>query len=205
MKTFLKQSNDGWVDLGLPSGVKWATCNIGATSPTDFGKYFAWGETSDKNDYCWSTYSFSKWPTKYNKADNKITLDPNDDAAIINCGGKWRMPTIDDWEELIKNCRWQWTTLNGTNGYLIKSANSEYSIFLPAAGLINGIDCNGNGLRGYYWSSSLLYSKYNETARCVNFYSDGAKLLTHTNRNMGLTIRPVLNMTAEKKKKVTIR
>ena len=191
MKTFLKQSNDGWVDLGLPSGVKWATCNIGATSPTDFGKYFAWGETSDKNDYCWSTYSFSKWPTKYNKADNKITLDPNDDAAIINCGGKWRMPTIDEWKELKNNCTWRWTTLNGKAGYHIMSKNGKSSIFLPAAGLINESDFYDVYLKGYYWSSMRHPTKI-ETALCIHFYSDGTKFLSYTHRNIGFTIRPVL-------------
>ncbi|MBO7269682.1 MAG: InlB B-repeat-containing protein, partial [Bacteroidales bacterium] len=116
------ENDHEWVDLGLPSGLKWATCNVGANTPEGYGDYFAWGETSPKNDYSWSTYKYCKGSkntlTKYNTdsnygtVDNKITLDLSDDAARANWGGKWRMPTKAEQDELINNCTWTWTTQN---------------------------------------------------------------------------------------------
>ena len=130
-----------YVDLGL--SVKWATCNVGATTPEGYGDYFAWGETSPKNDYSWSTYKYCKGSettlTKYNTnssngtVDNKTTLDLSDDAARANWGGKWRMPTQAEQEELINNCTWTKTTQNGVNGYKVTSKTNGNSIFLPAA------------------------------------------------------------------------
>jgi hypothetical protein len=134
-----------YVDLGL--SVMWATRNVGATTEWYEGNYFACGETSGKSNYTWSTYKWcngtSSSLTKYNNnssygtVDNKRVLDPEDDAAIANWGGKWRMPTKEEFEELKTNCTWEWTTNNGKNGYLVTSNKPGYtdrSIFLPAAG-----------------------------------------------------------------------
>ena len=102
------------VDLGLPSGTLWATCNVGATNPEGYGDYFAWGETANKEKYKWSTYfdtnNFGKTYTKYYNNGGKTVLDPEDDAAHVNWGGSWRMPTKAEWQELIDNCTWTWTT-----------------------------------------------------------------------------------------------
>ena len=97
-----------YVDLGLPSGTKWATCNVGASKPQDYGNYYAWGETSTKETYKWSTYKYGTYDddgdysklTKYNTSDSKTTLDLSDDAAHVNWGGKWRMPTFEQLSEL---------------------------------------------------------------------------------------------------------
>lgn len=145
-----------YVDLGL--SVKWATCNVGAYSPEEYGVYFAWGETTPKTYYYWDSYKWcngSNEMTKYctgsyyGTIDNKTVLDPEDDAAAVNMGGSWRMPTKAEMQELIDECTWTWTTLNGVNGYNVKGPNGN-SIFLPATGYSNYA-----GSCGYYWSSSL--------------------------------------------------
>ncbi|MDY4512785.1 MAG: hypothetical protein SPE10_04975, partial [Paludibacteraceae bacterium] len=121
-----------WVDLGLPSGLKWATCNVGATKPEEYGNYFAWGETEPNTTYDWNTYKWATatwdatdefWDlatlTKYNTdsdystVDNKTVLELADDAARANWGGAWRMPTDAEWTELRENCTWTWITKNG--------------------------------------------------------------------------------------------
>ena len=161
-----------YVDLGLPSGIKWATCNVGANSPEDYGDYFAWGETEPKDYYDdWSTYKYcngsydtmTKYCTDsdYGTVDNKRTLDLEDDAANANWGGDWRMPTKAEQDELrnTDNCTWEWTTQNGVNGYKVISVRNGNSIFLPAAGYrLNG-NLNNAGNYGYYWSSSLRTNK----------------------------------------------
>ena len=166
------------VDLGLPSGIKWASCNVGAEKPEDFGNYYAWGEVVPKNYYWWYTYKYANgtsWDdpklTKYCNevrygdngfTDNKTTLDPEDDAAHVNWGGSWRMPTYAEWNELMDNCTWTWTKQNGINGinsiygYRVASKTNSNSIFLPAAGSRGG---PGLSIVGYdggsYWSSLL--------------------------------------------------
>ena len=159
-----------YVDLGL--SVKWATCNVGASSPEEFGCYFAWGETTPKSTYDWSTYKWcngsyytmTKYCTSnsYGTVDNKTVLDKEDDAAAVNMGGNWRMPTIEEQKELKTKCTWTWTTLNGVNGHNVEGSNGN-SIFLPAAGFRYGSYLDEAGSRGYYWSSSL-----------DTYYSDGA-------------------------------
>ena len=158
-----------YVDLGL--SVKWATCNVGASKAEDYGSHFAWGETTTKTTYSWSTYKYcngsSSTLTKYcNKStygnngftDNKTQLDLSDDAARVNCGGAWRIPTDAEWTELREQCTWRWTTQNGKNGYKVTSKKSGYtnnSIFLPAAGYRGGSSLDLEGSYGFYWSSSL--------------------------------------------------
>ena len=160
-----KEPNDDWVDLGLPSGLLWATRNVGADSPEDYGDYFAWGETSPKSVYDWSTYRYCNGDydqlTKYCSrssygyngfTDNLTTLQPGDDAASANYGG--RTPTKEEWQELMDHTTSQWTTQNGVNGLRFTGSNGN-SLFLPAAGVRWYSSLYYDGIRGYYWSSSL--------------------------------------------------
>ena len=186
------------VDLGLPSGVKWATCNVGAISPEDYGGYYAWGETEEKENYSWNTY---KWcngsentltkycvSSDYGTLDNKTVLDAEDDVAHVKWGGDWRMPTIEEQKELLNNCTWTWTTLNGVNGYKVTGPNGK-SIFLPDAGYCLGSGVNNRGGYGYYWSSSL-YGNYSYNA--YNFHFSGGYYLCHYGyRYGGRSVRPV--------------
>ena len=146
-----------YVDLGLPSGIKWATCNVGATKPEEYGDYFAWGEIKPKTAYSWSTYfdtiDEGSTFTKYTTA-GKTMLDLEDDAARTNWEGAWCMPTNEEWTELRNNCTWTWKTLNGINGFEVKGSNGN-AIFLPAAGYHYLDDLHNAGNYGDYWSSSL--------------------------------------------------
>ena len=146
--------------------------NVGATAAEDYGLYFAWGETvgygadtSDGRSFDWSSYKWcngshdtmTKYCTNssYGTVDNKTVLDPEDDAAHVNWGGDWRMPTIDEIEELLNNTTREWTTVNGVNGRRFRSKTNGNSIFLPAAGSRRSSDFDYQGTRGAYWSSSL--------------------------------------------------
>lgn len=161
-----------WVDLGL--SVKWATMNVGATSPEGYGDYFAWGETTPKSMYDWNAYkwcngchmrfsgpkiSLTKYSTreKYGLVDNKTRLDLCDDAAQVNWGDNWRMPTSNEIKELKDKCTWTWTALNGVMGYNVTGKNGNH-IFFPAAGYRFGGELDYAGFYGNYWSSSLLSS-----------------------------------------------
>ena len=185
-----------WVDLGLPSGLKWATCNVGANKPEEYGDCYAWGETEPKTTYNWSTYfdttdggsTFTKYTT-----DGKTVLDLADDAARANWGGAWRMPTDAEWTELRENCEWTWTDdYNGTGvkGRIVTSNNNGNSIFLPAAGFRYNDDLYSTGIYGYYWSSSLNTDSPN-TAWNVYFLSDNMYRYYY-NRYYGQSVRPVL-------------
>jgi formylglycine-generating enzyme required for sulfatase activity len=155
-------NNHEYVDLGL--SVKWATCNIGANSPEEYGNYYAWGEVSPKSSYSWSTYKWcngsSSSITKYctsssdGTVDNKKQLEYSDDAAAINWGGHWRMPTQQEFTELREKCTWSWTTKNGVKGYVITGRNGN-SIFLPAAGYKENSSLCSTGSIGDYWSKDL--------------------------------------------------
>ena len=183
-------NNHEYVDLGLPSGLKWATCNVGAIAPEDYGYYFAWGEVEPKTTYNWDTYKYydDSNLTKYTSNDSKTVLDPEDDAATVNWGGAWRMPTKAEQDELRNNCTWDWTTQNGVNGYKVTGPNGN-SIFLPAAGYMDEGNLNGDGSWGYYWSSSLI-TDYPNYAYGVNFNS-GIVGWGFNNRYYGLAVRPV--------------
>ena len=189
-----------YVDLGLPSGLKWATCNVGATTPEEYGDYFAWGEVEPKETYSWSTY---KYGSKYNQltkycynsdygkdgfTDNKTVLDPEDDAAHVNWGGSWRMPTKAEQDELRNNCTWAWTTQNGVKGYKVVGPNGN-SIFLPAAGYVYEGTLTNAGSYGYYWSSSLN-TDHPVSAYDVDFNSDYVDWINLT-RYYGQSVRPV--------------
>ena len=169
-----------WVDLGL--SVKWATCNVGASSPEDYGDYFAWGEITPKTTYSSSNYSYS---------DNPTILPLSDDAARANWGGSWRMPTYAEMTELCEQCTWTWTSQNGVNGYRVMSKSNGNSIFFPAAGFRYDSSLNGAGSYGYYWSSTLG-TGYQYHACYVYFNSSYADRINYYDRLYGLSVRPVL-------------
>ena len=203
------------IDLGLPSGLKWASFNLGATKPEEYGDYYAWGETEPyyssldpltwkegkENGYYWPSYKWcmGNWRalTKYCSSstygyngftDTKTVLDPEDDAAHVNLGDKWRIPTDAEWTELRENCTWTWTTQNGVNGRLVTASNGN-SIFLPAAGRRWQGDLDTVGSYGYYWSSSLS-TDIPYIAWDVRFDS-GAVDRSDLNRCIGSSVRPV--------------
>lgn len=201
-----------YVDLGLPSGTLWATMNVGASSPEENGGYYAWGETkaygeedtSNNNNYIgtntyfrinysWATYkwceSYYLALTKYSFAvDNKITLVLADDAAYVNWGTNWRMPTNDEWTELRTNCTWTWTTINGKSGYKVSSKkDSSKYIFLPAAGHRRGFD----DISESYYSSSSLCVDTPRFVYGVNIKSGGVSSCYDIARYYGVSVRPV--------------
>ncbi len=174
-----------YVDLGLPSGVKWATCNVGASSPSDYGDYFAWGETTPKSEY---TIENCK---TLDKSIGDISGNSQYDAARANWGGSWRLPSKKECEELRDKCTWTWTTQGGHNGYKVTGSNGK-SIFLPVAGL-RGESSLGRaraGDSGYYWSSTPLeYST--QSAYYLCFYSSGHRVAWYYYRSSGRSVRPV--------------
>ena len=181
-----------YVDLGL--SVKWATCNVGANKPEEYGDYFAWGETEPKEYYNWSTYKWyngSRTPlTKYNNVDNKTQLELSDDAARANWGGSWRMPTKAEQDELRNNCTWTWTTQSGVNGYKVTSDKNGKSIFLPAAAAGSGDSSLSNeGSYGHYWSGSLS-TDYPSAAYGLHF-SYNYVYGYDSGRCNGFSVRPV--------------
>ena len=202
-----------YVDLGLPSGTKWATCNLGASKPSDYGDYYAWGETEPKAEYTWATYKWMQtgqpdWKhiTKYTFADGKTegiwydasgnfigdgktTLEAADDAATQKLGSPWRMPTDDEIKELLDNCTWTWTTRDGKNGYEVKSKKNGNTIFLPAAGYRRSSELYVAGSWGVYWSSSLRAAS-SDDARGLRFGS-GVHDWNYLDRCYGFTVRPV--------------
>ncbi len=186
-------NNHEYVDLGLPSGLLWATCNVGASSPEDYGNYYAWGETepAPNNNYSSSncaTYGLDNSQLQsQGYIDSEGNLTAQHDAAAANWGGDWRMPTYSEQEELLNNCTWTWTTQNGVNGYKVTSkVNSNY-IFLPAAGCRVGSSLSRDGSDGYYWIPShyVLSEAY-----YLNFHIFGYSIFSEY-REYGLSVRPV--------------
>ena len=185
------------VDLGL--SVKWATHNVGASKPEEYGGYYAWGETEVKENYTWETYKWcngsydtmTKYCTNSNSGtvDNKTVLDPEDDVAHVKWGGSWRMPTMAEQDELRTKCTWQWTTLNGVNGYRVTGPNGN-SIFLPAAGYRYGTSLYDVGSSGLYWSSTP-YESNNYDAYYLLFNSNYYDWYYYY-RSRGRSVRPVL-------------
>ena len=181
------------VDLGLPSGLKWATCNVGANAPEEYGNYYAWGETTTKSEYTEENsaiygLSISQLQSQ-GYIDGAGNLNPQYDAASANWGGDWRMPTKAELNELLYNCTWTWTTQNGVSGYNGEGPNGN-SIFLPAAGHRSGSSLNGAGNFGIYWSSTpgegchayyLLFDSDTHFVICGSYY-----------RYYGPSVRPVL-------------
>ena len=170
-----------YIDLGL--SVKWAACNVGAATPSDYGYYYAWGETSTKA-------RFTKDNSKtFQKAVGNIAGNTQFDAARAKWGGKWRMPTKAEMEELKTQCTWTWTTQGGHNGYKITGKNGN-SIFLPAAGYRYKKGFKNVGERGYYWCA-MPYEKFKKFAYHFYFYSD-CYTLDFDGRYYGNSIRPVI-------------
>ena len=188
-----------YVDLGLPSGVKWATFNVGATKPEEYGDYFAWGETEPKELYDWSTYKWCDGSyntlTKYNTdseygvVDNKKILESSDDVAYVNWGGNWRMPSVDEWNELLSHCSLKWEERNGVSGVVLVSVQNGNSLFLPAAGVYH----YNNGLisqntEGYYRTNSLDESRGTIS---LGFSYTGSINWYANDRCFGQPVRPV--------------
>lgn len=183
-----------YVDLGLPSGLKWATCNVGASSPSDDGDYFAWGETQAKSSYSWSTYKWSDNGssssfTKYTKSSGLTTLESSDDAATQNWGDGWRMPTLDEYNELLNNTTNEWTTLNGVKGRKFTSKTNGAFVFFPAAGYRNDDYLSYHGSYGFYWSSSL-FSSYDDYAYNL-YFNSGSCDWNFDSRRYGRSVRAV--------------
>ena len=194
-----------YVDLGLPSGLLWATCNVGADKSEDYGDYFAWGEMMTKNKYDWSTYKWcnnddyfnlynlTKYCTNsnYGTVDYKTVLDPEDDAARVSWGGDWRMPTSTEFKELYDNTTCAGTTMNGVYGRKFTSETdcSKY-IFLPASGYRYGTSLDVAGSDGFYWSSSLCSSD-DDGGVIMYFYSGDVYPQYGNDRSCGCTVRPV--------------
>ena len=175
-----------YMDLGL--SVLWAICNVGAEKPEEYGDYFAWGEVEPKEEYTWENY---KWcdgtenvMIKYNDVDGKITLDPEDDAATMNWGDNWRMPSRVECQELIDNCIWELTTLNGVDGYKVIGPNNN-SIFLPMAAYkyYNKVNSGGS-----YWPANGK----GKWAHTMRFIGD-LRAIIDGRKCCGVPIRPVYN------------
>ena len=194
----VENTSHTYIDLGLPSGTLWATCNVGANAPEEYGDYFAWGETQTKDDYSWSTYQYcnggmytlTKYCTNYEFGynyfeDNLTTLLPEDDAATANWGAGWRMPTQEEWQELLDNTTCTWTTQNGVNGRLFTASNGN-RLFLPAAGCYLGSSLDYVSSNGYYWSRSLYLMSDPWVA--MHLYNDH---VGYNERPYGQSVRPV--------------
>lgn len=184
------------VDLGL--SVYWATCNIGASRSEQYGKYFKWGETEPKRYYDWATYKWAAGSTttitrynnieSYGTVDNVCVLYPEDDAATMLWGEGWRMPTLDEFNELVTKCSWTWGTQNGINGYYVTGNNN--TIFLPAAGSYGANFKGEKGDAGYYWTS-YLYTDQPDCSWSLAFNQEGVDGYCATGRAVCAPIRPV--------------
>ena len=179
--TLAESAFTDYVDLGLPSGLKWATYNVGASSPEEYGKYYAWGEVIPKTEY---TQANSE---TYGVPLTDISGNPHYDVATANWGGDWRMPTKTEMQELIDNCTWVWLLQNGTMGYKVTGPNGS-SIFLPEAGYRSGASLYFAGSYGYYWSSTP-----NDSTKARNLYFDSGRHNVDNgySRDYGFTVRPV--------------
>ena len=189
-----------YIDLGL--SVKWAAYNVGASTPEGYGNYFAWGEVEPKTNYNWNTYKWcngtSSTLTKYCNnssignngfTDNLTQLEPEDDAATVNWGGKWRMPTEKEWDELLETCTWEWTSVNGIYGYIVTSKINGCNIFLPEGGERTNSGLYFTGSRGQYWFGSLHLP--NTSQGCHYYFAADGRTKSGQDRWYGLTIRPV--------------
>ena len=189
--TLEEVGNYEYVDLGLPSGLKWATCNVGASSPEDCGNYYAWGETETKSEYTESnslTYGLTISELQsQGYIDGSGNLAPSHDAARANWGSSWRMPTKEELEELENECTWTWTTQNGVNGCKVTGPNGNH-IFLPAAGWRGGTSLGADGSYGYYWSSTPYDD--DDIANYLGF-GYGYEDVVYGGRYYGHTVRPI--------------
>lgn len=191
---------------GSVYGLSWADCNLGAFAPEEYGEYYAWGETEVKSDYSWETYKWGRGDTHLSKycpenqsdrwdpsggPDGKTELDLEDDAAHLKLGGEWRMPSIEEVQEIENQCDWKWLSRDGVNGYEVKSKINSNSIFLPAAGGRDYTELYMAGTQGNYWTSSLNQNNPGR-AYSLDLYSDHAGWGGYYARSVGLPIRPVI-------------
>lgn len=181
-----------WVDLGLSSGLKWATCNVGASVPEEFGDYYSWGEIEPKEEYTSInslTYkvSFRKLK-KSGIIDDSGILTKEHDVASVNWGEQWRMPTIEEYGELIDECTWNFASFNGVNGYLVTGPNKK-NIFLPAAAFQQGNTIENIGDFGDYWSSTVV-TELSGVSYSLGYSSKSYGRRRYA-RYAGRTIRPV--------------
>ena len=193
------------IDMGLPSGTKWACCNVGANVPLEHGNYYAWGETATKPSYTKSGY---KWyiggddhnirkycsMSNYGTVDNRTELEPEDDAAYVNWGPEWRMPSGQQFRELMQNTTSQWTNINGAEGYLFKSNTNNRAVFFPAAGWPSGDGgYGGEESGGNYWSRIMFNDEPQNYAVILGFRNSSMGMLTlaYFSRHHGSSVRPV--------------
>ncbi len=199
--------NHEYVDLGLPSGTLWATCNMGAAKSTEYGDLFAWGETETKDTFWVENYKFYNIKnieakeikvTKYNTDstladfDGKAVLESQNDVAFVSWGGDWRMPTKEELQELANGCDWEWTANfenSGAAGRIGKSKTNGNTIFLPGAGFGERNGCNGRGHCGFYWSCSLVLKSLG-AASCL-FFNKAYFYATSDWRYRGFAVRAV--------------
>ena len=187
---------NGYEYVEMGDGLKWATMNVGATKPEEYGDYFAWGETTTKSNYAWSTYfdnpsGDGQTFIKYFSSGGKTLLDPEDDAASINWNSTWRTPTYDEWTWLVDNCVWTWTDdyeETGAAGMIVTGTTGN-SIFLPAAGYRSESDLTLAGADGYYWASSIDLPMPSDAKRI--HIASGVAGKGHLDRYLGFSIRPV--------------
>ncbi len=196
-----------YVDLGLPSGTLWATCNVGAKNPWDYGDYFAWGETEPKEEYNWQTYqhsngSYDSFTKYYPGVDNLNILEPIDDAATTNMGSRWRMPTISEYGELLENCEQEYTpnyNNTGVGGFVFWDVNHKVHVFLPAAGCHDDEKTHYNSYEnivnyyGYYWAANSggRSHLFNRGEMSISFGAGSAGF--YSARYIGQSVRAVRN------------
>lgn len=185
-----------YVDLGLPSGLKWATMNVGATIPEEYGGYYSWAEITEKDIYGWNNnYKYDMPESSLfvtDVVDSCGNLTYSHDAASMNWGGQWRTPTEAEFKELIDCCEWTWTTLNGVNGYKVssKAKDNDNSIFLPASGHYVTLSATFVNEEGFYWCANVS-DDWSNNSSAFNMGPDKKKLGKISLRYMGQTIRPV--------------
>ena len=182
-----------YVDLGLPSGTLWATCNVGATSKEQYGTYYAWGETSPKSKYSWSNYQHANGSYKTCQDIGVNISDTQYDAAKIEWGDNWRMPTKDEINELVTQCTWTAATVNSVKGYTVKGPSGN-TIFLPFAGCSYDGTTYGKGSYTYYWSSEVSGTATSSTVNVLYLKSGSQTKITTIQRRTGAVIRPVKNI-----------
>ncbi len=169
-----------WVDLGL--SVKWATCNVGASSPSDYGNYYAWGETTTQTKY------FEEDSKTFGKSMGSIAGNSQYDAARANWGSTWRLPTKSEIDELLYKCTWTWTTRGGNNGYKVTGSNGN-TIFLPVAGFRAGNWLKDAGEKAYYWSATPSNNSADDAY--FLYFDSGRHFSVDFCRNFGRSVRPV--------------
>lgn len=188
-KTCPDNNHPHLIDLGLPSGTKWACCNVGASQPEDYGKYYAWGETQPKDVYSWSTYIHCDGTESTCHNIGSDIAGTSYDAATANWGTPWQMPSKEQLDELYKKCTSVWTSENGVSGRKFTGPNGG-SIFLPATGFWDG-DLHYDGSQGNCWSSVPRESN-SDDAWSLNITSGGVGMID-SHRYYGLSVRPVRN------------